>query len=137
LETYEKLVIHTDGGSRNNPGPAGIGYIIKDQAGNVLEAHGAYIGDATNNVAEYTALIHALKAAKKFKTAQIDVFLDSELVVKQVSGEYKTKDEILKGLLSEVRELIFFKNINFSHVLRAKNKEADALYNKALDEAGY
>lgn len=137
MQKYSKLIIYTDGGSRNNPGPAGIGYVIKDENGNNLEAKGEYIGTATNNVAEYSALIKALHAAKKFDHESTECFLDSELVVKQIKGEYKVKNEDLKKLLDEVRELIFFKNITFTHILRAKNKEADALYNKALDEANF
>lgn len=136
MQKHSKLIIFTDGGSRNNPGPAGIGFVIKDENGQNLEAKGEYIGVATNNVAEYTALIKALHAAKKYDHESIECFLDSELVVKQIKGEYRVKDENLKKLLDEVRELIFFKNISFTHVLRSKNKEADALYNKALDEAG-
>lgn len=137
MNKHHKLIIFTDGGARNNPGPAGTGYVIKDSEGNLLEGKGECIGEATNNVAEYTALIKALKAAKKFEPEEIECFLDSELVVKQVRGEYKTKDENLKKLLDQVRELIFFKNITFTHILRAKNKEADALYNQALDDAGF
>lgn len=136
MQKHSKLIIFTDGGSRNNPGPAGIGFVIKDENGQNLEAKGEYIGVATNNVAEYTALIKALHAAKKYDHESIECFLDSELVVKQIKGEYRVKDENLKKLLDEVRELIFFKNVSFTHVLRSKNKEADALYNKALDEAG-
>lgn len=132
-----KLIINTDGGARNNPGPAGIGFVIKNETGEVLAAHGEYIGEATNNVAEYTALIKALECAKTFKPDSIDCFLDSELVVKQVRGEYKTKDENLRKLLVQVQEQIFFKNITFTHVLREKNKAADALYNEALDKAGF
>jgi ribonuclease HI len=137
MQKYSKLIIFTDGGSRNNPGPAGIGYVIKDDQGNNLEAKGEHIGEATNNVAEYSALIKALHAAKKYDHESLECFLDSELVVKQITGEYRVKDENLKKLLNEVRELIFFKNVTFTHILRAKNKEADALYNKALDEAGF
>jgi ribonuclease HI len=131
-----KLRIHTDGGARGNPGPAGIGYIIESD-GKILEKKGEYIGEGTNNTAEYTAIIEALKAAKKYHPEEIECFLDSELVVKQVKGEYKAKDPKMKELLNQLRELVFFKAVNFTHIRREKNKEADALVNKALDEAGF
>lgn len=131
-----KLVIHTDGGARGNPGPAGIGYVIECE-GKILEKKGECIGEATNNIAEYAAIIKALKAAKKYDPKEIECFLDSELVVKQVKGEYKAKDPKMRELLNQLRELVFFKAIEFNHIRREKNKEADALVNKALDDAGF
>lgn len=133
----KKIIINTDGGSRNNPGPAGIGVVIYDPEGNVLETYKEHIGDATNNIAEYRALIAGLKHAKRFKAEEIECRLDSELVVKQVTGVYKAKDEGMKQMLQEVRELVFFKPITFVHVRREKNKLADKLVNEALDEAGF
>lgn len=133
----KKLIMHTDGGARNNPGPAGIGVVIYDNLGNVIEEHKEYIGKATNNVAEYKALIAGLKRIKKYEPDEVEVRLDSELVKKQVTGEYKCKDENMKALLSEVRELVFFKNIVFKTIPRAQNKEADRLANEAMDEAGF
>lgn len=133
----KKIIINTDGGSRNNPGPAGIGVVISDSDGNVLETYKEYIGEATNNIAEYRALLAGLKHAKRFKPTEIECRLDSELVVKQVTGEYKAKDEVMKDLLGQVRELVFFKPIEFVHVKREFNKAADKLVNEALDEAGY
>jgi ribonuclease HI len=133
----KKIIINTDGGSRNNPGPAGIGVVIYDADENVLETYKKHIGDATNNIAEYQALITGLKHAKKYEADEIECRLDSELVVKQVTGVYKAKDEGMKRMLAEVRDLVFFKSIIFVHVRREKNKLADKLVNEALDEAGF
>jgi ribonuclease HI len=132
-----KLVIHTDGGARGNPGPAGIGYVITAENGKVLEEKGECIGKATNNIAEYTAIIEALKAAEKYDPEEIECRLDSELVVKQVKGEYKAKDSKMREKLDILRELVFFKAISFTHISREKNKEADRLVNQALDESGF
>jgi ribonuclease HI len=131
------LVINTDGGSRNNPGPAGIGFVIYDDQGNILETYKEYIGEATNNIAEYQALIRALKHAHEYHPEEIVCRLDSELVVKQVRGEYKAKDEKMKELLNQVREMSFFRPVSFVHVRREQNKLADKLVNEALDEAGF
>lgn len=131
----KKLVIYTDGGARNNPGPAGIGVVIYDENGEIIETHKEYIGKATNNVAEYRALIEGLRRAKKYEPEKIESRLDSELVKKQVTGEYKCKDENMRALLEQVRELVFFKNVTFTHVPRAQNKLADKLANEAMDEA--
>jgi ribonuclease HI len=131
----KKIIIYTDGGARNNPGPAGIGIVIYDETGKILETHKEFIGEATNNVAEYTALITALKRAKKYNPEEIECRLDSELVVKQTRGEYKTKDPKMRELLEEVRQLVFFKPITFSHIPRAKNVLADKLVNEAIDES--
>lgn len=111
--------------------------MVSDPEGKVLETYKEYIGDATNNVAEYQALITGLHRAKKHHPDEIECRLDSELVVKQVTGVYKAKDEGMKQKLAEVRELVFFKAITFVHVKREKNKLADKLVNEALDEAGF
>lgn len=133
----KKLIINTDGGSRNNPGPAAIGVVIYDELGNVIEKHKEYIGKATNNVAEYTALVIAIKRAQKYEPEEIECRLDSELVVKQLKGEYKVKEAGMKELFSQIKDLIFFKNVTFNHVRREQNKLADKLVNEALDEAGF
>ncbi len=137
MKKYKKLIINTDGGSRNNPGPAGIGIVIYDELGNIIEEHKEYIGKATNNVAEYTALVIAIKRAQKFEPEEIECRLDSELVVKQLTGVYKVKEPGMKELFNQIKDLIFFKNITFSHIRREFNKEADKLVNEALDEAGF
>lgn len=130
----KKLIINTDGGSRNNPGPAGIGIVFSDESGEVVAKFKEYIGEATNNVAEYSALIYALKKAKDFEAEEIECRLDSELIVKQLNGEYKVKDPGMKNLYAQVQDLIFFKPIKFVHVRREFNKLADKLVNEAVDE---
>lgn len=130
----KKLIINTDGGARGNPGPAGIGVVFSDELGNIIAEFSEYIGEATNNVAEYRALILALEKAKDFNCQEVECRLDSELIVKQLKGEYKVRDEKMKELYAKTQELIFFKPISFVHVKREKNKEADSLVNQAIDE---
>lgn len=129
-----KLIIHTDGGSRGNPGEAAIGFVVDGRE------YGERIGVATNNVAEYTAMIHALKKAKqlfgKEKCAEMDVEVrtDSELLVKQLNGEYKLKEEHLFPLFIAVWNLKQdFKKVTFIHIPRERNKEADKFVNRALN----
>jgi len=132
-----KLVIYTDGGARGNPGPAGIGVVIGD-----AYEHGEYIGETTNNVAEYSALVFALKKAKSLykddcTNLDIEVRMDSELIVKQMKGEYKVKNEGLRPLFLEAQKLIqLFHHVSFMHIPREKNARADALVNQALDTQG-
>ena len=136
LGTIMKIILNTDGGARGNPGPSGIGVVLKDEAGKLLKAQGEYIGTATNNEAEYKALILGLKLASELKAVEILVRMDSELIVRQMQGVYKIKDEKLKKLAQEVFGLgNNFKNIVFVHVPREKNSEADALVNEAIDKA--
>lgn len=135
MTNMPKLIINTDGGSRGNPGPAGIGVVFSDEDGKIIAKFMEYIGEATNNIAEYRALILALEKAKDFEADEIECRLDSELVVKHLKGEYKVKDEKMKALYDEVQGLIFFKPVKFVHVRRELNKEADALVNTVLDQA--
>jgi ribonuclease HI len=129
--------LFTDGGARGNPGPAGIGAIIQDSEGNVVAEISEYIGTATNNCAEYTALMKGLAKALALGCREIACFLDSELVVKQLHGQYKVKNKDLAKLFVQVHNLrLKFKKITFSFVPREKNKHADKLVNKALDKAG-
>ncbi len=132
-----KIIIYTDGGSRGNPGPAGIGIYIET----LNKKYGECIGTATNNVAEYAALIFGLKKLKqllgKDKTRQyeIECYLDSELVVKQLNHEYKLKEEYIQKNFIEIWNLMLdFKAVSFYHIPREKNKVADSLVNQALDE---
>ena len=137
-----KLIIYTDGGARNNPGPAGIGIVIYDANKKVLEKYKEYIGEATNNQAEYRALVKAHQIAEKYmdsrlrgndKGVEIACFLDSELIVKQLNKEYKVKDPDLQVLYNQVLDIAIFKNISFKHVRREQNKLADKLVNEAID----
>ena len=134
-----KITIYTDGGSRGNPGPSAIGVVIY-QEDKIIKTYSESIGKATNNEAEYEAIIFALRKAKllfgknKSKEIEIESFMDSELVVKQLNHEYKVKEGNLQPLFLEVWNLILeFKNVSFSHIRREKNKEADKLVNQALD----
>ncbi len=132
----EKLIIHTDGGARGNPGPAGIGVVIKQPDGMIIGQHYRYIGEATNNIAEYKALILALTEAIKFSSERLEINMDSELVVRQMNGQYKIKDPNLKKLAGEAIKLAKnFKSVNYHHVRREFNKDADKLVNLAIDEA--
>ena len=133
---HKKLVINTDGGSRSNPGPAGIGVVIKTEDSELVYEHGEYIGEATNNVAEYKALIHALETSKALQATDLLIQMDSELIVKQMQGLYKIKEPTLQVLASEVKKLLTnFDKFTFKHVFREFNKEADAMVNKAIDAA--
>lgn len=130
----EQIIIYTDGGSRGNPGPAAAGFVLTDPAGTQLQAKGIFIGRATNNVAEYTAIVKALEAAKQIGAKRVTVFSDSELLVKQVNGEYRVKSEQLRPLFQQARKLLGeFENWKVQHVAREKNKEADKLVNRSLD----
>lgn len=129
------VVIHTDGGARGNPGPAGAGVVIQD--GEQKHELKKYLGRQTNNWAEYEALILALEEAKRlgFGGRSVEVRMDSELIVKQMSGEYRVKDANLKLKFATVRELMTgFESVCFVHVPRERNKEADRLVNDAIDE---
>ena len=127
----KKLTIFTDGGARGNPGPAGIGVHIKEE-GDYKE----YIGEATNNQAEYKAVVLALKKAKELGGEELDFYLDSKLVVEQLNGNYKVKDTELAKIFIQIFNLKQnFKKVTFSHVPREKNTEADKLVNEAIDSA--
>lgn len=130
------LVINTDGGARGNPGPAGIGVIIKTTDGEMLYEYGEFIGETTNNVAEYKALIKALQEAKHLGGSEVKIQMDSELIVKQMQGSYKIKEPTLQKLAQEVLKLLkHFTKHHFVHVRREFNKEADAMVNQAIDAA--
>jgi ribonuclease HI len=131
-----KLVINTDGGSRGNPGPAAIGYVIKDETGKLLAADGQYIGETTNNQAEYQAVVIAFEKAKELGGTEIELNMDSELAVKQLLGEYKVKNQDLAQQFLKIWNLYNqFKKVKINHVYREKNTEADAQVNIALDKA--
>lgn len=133
---YKKLIINTDGGARGNPGPAGIGVVIRDESETVIYEYSGFIGHATNNVAEYKALIKALEEAHRLGADAVEIRMDSELIVKQMRGDYKIKEPTLQQLAQEaIRLLRNFAQYNFSHVRREFNKAADALVNEAIDSA--
>lgn len=131
------LIIRTDGGARGNPGPAGIGVVIENaDTGEVLEEHAEYLGETTNNQAEYKAVILGLDRAIALKAASVTVIADSELLVRQATGEYKVKNPGLAQRFLELRnrEILLGKPVKYRHVRRAENKKADALANRAMDE---
>jgi len=129
-----RATIHTDGGSRGNPGPAGIGFVIQSVSGDILAEGSESIGEATNNVAEYEALLRALAKARALELPAIDIYMDSELVVRQIQGTYRVKDLKLQPLYSNVMDLLKeFEEWSMSHVRREQNSAADALVNAALD----
>jgi len=130
----KKFIIYTDGGSRGNPGPAGIGVVIYDENKKVVSEVSEFLGVATNNQAEYKAVIAALKKVKELGGEELDFYLDSELVVKQLNREYKVKHQELAPLFLEIYNLsLSFKKITYTHVRREFNKEADKLANFAMD----
>ena len=134
----EKIIVFTDGGSRGNPGHAGIGVVV--QIGDKVHEIAKYIGEKTNNQAEYTAVVEALEWIKDNQenrdNQEIEFFLDSQLVVEQLNGNYKMKNEGLMPLYNKARELVMELGgrVSFTHVTRDKNTEADILVNKAIDE---
>lgn len=133
----KNIIINTDGGARGNPGPAAIGVVISDEEGKIIKEFGRYLGVATNNQAEYKALIAALEEMKNmdFGDVSIECLLDSELVVRQLNGQYKVKNEGIAPLFLQVRNLQnSFKSIIFKHIPREKNKRADFLVNESLNQ---
>jgi ribonuclease HI len=133
--THADLVMHIDGGSRGNPGEAGFGvYVESPRDGAVTELYG-YLGRTTNNVAEYQALLHALRYALKRGAQTVALYSDSELVVRQMAGEYKVKHPDMVPLHREASSLMRrFESARLSHVRRERNRDADRLANRALDE---
>ena len=138
----QKITIHTDGGARQNPGPAGIGVVIQDESGKVIGEISRYIGEQTNNFAEYEALIQGLLMVRELFSGTTDdvelrVMMDSELVVKQCQGLYKVKEPTLKKQFERVAAIRseFFPHITFTHVRREFNAHADKLVNAAVDAA--
>ncbi len=128
------VIIHTDGASRGNPGPAAAAYIIRDSSGKVLEKRGFYLGETTNNIAEYTALCRALESPAAQKVRTVDIYSDSELMVRQLNGQYKVKKDTLKPLYKEcMNALRRYSRYSVNHVRRSGNADADSLANLAID----
>jgi len=136
----KKFIIHTDGGSRGNPGPAAIGVVIEEVGGVLKKEYGEYIGETTNNDAEYQAVIFALKKMKQLigkdaaGDATLEFHVDSELVERQLTGQYKIMDKRIREYFMEIWNLkIDYGKVTFKHVMREKNQEADRMVNAALD----
>jgi len=133
-DTRYEVIAHTDGASRGNPGPAAAGFILTDSNGTQLQAKAFFIGRNTNNVAEYTGVVKALEAVIKIGAKSLIVFSDSQLLVKQINGEYKVKSEQIRPLFQQAVEMLGrLENWKVQFVFRDKNKEADKLVNQALD----
>ena len=133
-ETYKALILHVDGGSRGNPGPAGCGAVLLDASGRVVDEKSRFIGHATSNEAEYHALIMGLKAARERGAAEITIRADSQLMVRQINGAYKVKSPNLRPLFSEAKNLLSeFSAWRAEHVRRELNARADTLANRAMD----
>ena len=131
----QPLIIYTDGGSRGNPGPAGIGAVLSKDGQTVL-ALSEYLGVTTNNVAEYTALVMALEKGLELGYRDVEVRMDSELIVRQMNGQYRVKNERLIPLFNKARQLASrYSGFQITHVRRELNKEADRLANQAMDGA--
>jgi ribonuclease H / adenosylcobalamin/alpha-ribazole phosphatase len=132
-----KATLWTDGGARGNPGPAAYGYVLETEDGTVLAAHGEAIGEATNNVAEYRALVAGLEKAIELVVDEVEVVSDSELLVKQMRGEYKVKNAALRELFDQAKSLASrLRSVRYTAVRREHNELADRLVNEALDASG-
>ena len=130
----DRVVVHVDGGARGNPGPAAIAAVVSEPGGEVLTERSEYIGESTNNVAEYRALLLGLRLARELGASGVDVVNDSELVARQIGGEYKVKHGGLKPLFADaMARLREFERWSVRNVPRAENADADALVNQALD----
>jgi len=133
----KKIFVYTDGGSRGNPGHSAIGILITDSDERIIYKHGEYIGEATNNISEYTALIKALKNSSENFHGEVSCFSDSELMIKQLNGEYKVRNPDIKERFLRIKELEKeFEKIEYTHV-RRENKNiiiVDGIVNKVLDE---
>ena len=132
--SLNKAVILADGASRGNPGPAAIGVVIKDERGKLITSISRRIGKTTNNQAEYRAIIAAMEEAIRLGARQVDIKMDSELVVRQIKGEYRVKSATLKPLYQQAKQLqASLEGFTITHIPRRQNFEADGLANKALD----
>ncbi len=130
------VILYIDGASRGNPGPAGVGVYLRSREGTIEEELFRYIGETTNNVAEYEALLHGLRRALELTPQSVTIFSDSELLVKQISGEYRVKNPRLVRLHAQARHLLSsFSAVRLTHVDREENRRADALANRAIDGA--
>jgi ribonuclease HI len=132
-----KLIVHVDGGARGNPGPAAIGVVVSDSDGNLIDELGEPIGPATNNVAEYRAVLRGIEWARGLGADEVEIVNDSELVARQLTGAYKVKHPSMRPLHSEATAALgAFERWSIRTVPREQNARADELVNRALDEAG-
>ncbi len=132
---FEELRVYTDGAARGNPGPAAIGVVVFTPDGGEVARFGLYIGETTNNYAEYTALVHALRLLSAFGVGRLRIFSDSDLMVQQLKGNYRVKEPHLKSLYAQaVAMLGRYREWRIDHVPREENREADGLANQALDD---
>jgi ribonuclease HI len=131
---FDCLTVYTDGAARGNPGHASIGVVIKDESGREVASFGEYIGTATNNLAEYTALVHALRLLSAFEVGRLRLRVDSDLLARQLRGEYRVKEPHLRVLHAQVSSMLKrYADWSVEHVPREENREADAQANRALD----
>ncbi|MGI6129085.1 MAG: ribonuclease HI family protein [bacterium] len=129
-----KVIVHTDGASRGNPGPAAVGIVITDENGTVLVELSEYIGETTNNVAEYRALLRGLQEAVRLNAKEVLIYGDSQLMIKQMNGEYRVRHPNLVPLYNDARNMVrSLGQVSFTYVPRSKNTRADELANQALD----
>ena len=134
---FEELYVYVDGAARGNPGPAAIGVLVLTRQGKRVASFGEAIGAATNNYAEYAALIHALRLLSVFEVDRLRIYTDSELMAMQVKGEYRVKEKTLQSPYAQVMSMLRrYRDWDIAHIPREKNAEADALANRALNEAG-
>lgn len=133
---FDELHVFIDGAARGNPGPAAIGVLILTRQGRRVAAFGEAIGEATNNFAEYTALVHALRLLSAYEVDRLRIYADSELVVRQIRGLYRVRERSLRSLHSQVMSMLGrYRDWSIQHIPREENREADRLANQALDEA--
>ncbi len=134
---FEELHVFVDGAARGNPGPAAIGVLVLTRQGRKVASFGEVIGEATNNFAEYTALVHALRLLSVFEVDRLRLYTDSELMALQLRGEYRVKEKTLSSLYAQVASMLGrYRDWDIEHVPRERNQEADRLANQALDQAG-
>lgn len=133
-EQQLKVTVNVDGGARGNPGPAAVGVVVRDESGKIIEERGETIGKATNNVAEYKAMLLGIERAREIGADEVELIGDSELIVKQIQGKYKVKNAGMKPLHAQAKEaLAGFDSWSIRHVKRELNADADRLVNEALD----
>jgi len=129
------LKVYSDGAARGNPGPAGAGAVLKNAQGQVVEKLGQFLGDNTNNFAEYMGLLLGLKRARELGIQEVEIYADSELMIRQLSGRYQVKSPTLRPLFDEARALLRgFSRFTLTHIPRAQNADADEMSNRAIDE---